>query len=153
MGKNMDNLEDDERVFYKDQQGSRVFRLSEQVDEEYEEARSKRRGKEQADKLQQEKNNIEIRQQEEEIEQSNADYADPSEFHEVTSPTNPKRRGNMVKIGEGETTPARIMTPSQLEHNASPQPVVRLGRNVDDRFKDAIATSVTGQRCLLQSPV
>jgi len=137
----MDNLEDEELAFYKDQQGSRSFRLSEQVDDEYEKARSERREKEQADKLQQEKERTERREQEEEIEQSNTDYADPSEFHEVTSPTIPKRRGSRVKICEGETPPAKIMTPSQLDLvDASPQPVVRLGRNVDDRFKDAIAT-------------
>ena len=35
----MDNLEDDERVFYKGQQRSRVFRLSEHVDDEFKEAR------------------------------------------------------------------------------------------------------------------
>ena len=126
IGKNMDNLEAEELAFYKDQQGSRKFRLSEQVDEEYEKARSERRANEQANKLQEERERTKRKHEEEEREQLNADYADPSEFHEIISPTIP--RGSRAKICEEQTTPARsrIMTPSQLylADASPPQPVV-----------------------------
>ena len=72
----------------------------------------------------------------------NADYADPSEFHEIISPIIP--RGSRAKICEKQTTPARsrIMIPSQLylADASPPQSVVRVGRNVDERYKDVIAT-------------
>ena len=37
IGKNMETLEGDKEVYYQDQSGSRIFRLSERIDEEYEE--------------------------------------------------------------------------------------------------------------------
>ena len=138
----MDDLEADEKAFYKDQQGNRKFRLSEHVDEEYEKARSERRAKAQAKKMQEEKESKERQEQEEEREQLNADYADPSEFREIISPTIP--RGSRIKVREEQTTPVskRALTPSALDLAGAspPQPIVRVGRNVDERYKDAIAT-------------
>ena len=124
ISKNAEKLTGDELSFCEVQKGSRIMRLSEQIDIKYAEEMVHPHEQEEAK-----------RQEVEDIE----DFINPPEFREVVSksPVRSERKRLAVSTPEGtealpDTTPE---TPRILS-----QPQVRKVRNVDERFKDAIAT-------------
>ena len=131
IGKSLEKLTGTEKAFYDDQKTTRIARLSEQVDEEYETERE----------------NARKQIEEEVISQNNLEnFINPVEFKEVVTPTPTERSlsrrlkySNSPKPG-ATTSPLSI--PSQgISPLPSPQPSVRKNiKNANERFKDAIAT-------------
>ena len=117
----------DEQVFYNDQKGERIFRLSEEIDQEF------------ANEL-----NNDVMRQEAKIREllTLEEFINPVEYQEVT-PSHPEHR-RRLDFSSCEPTKytddsAIEISPRTPENDTSPKPV-RNVRNVDVKFKDAIAT-------------
>ena len=122
-----EKLTGDEKIFYEDQLGPRNSKLSQVVDEEYEaERKAAREGKE--------KEMLEERERE--------DFMDPEEFREtLTTPPPTKRPRRILPLNvEVDSSP---FSPPDKPITPLPEltsPAVRSTRNVDVKYKDAIAT-------------
>ena len=110
ISKDAENLKGAEERFYKDQNGERVFRLSEEVDEEHEAERSTAM----------------------ELEEHEEQYGNPEEFQEVQTPIS-SRAERSLHSPELTPLPATPSLTAQLQ-------VRKGGRNVNEEYKDAVAT-------------
>ena len=141
IGHDMDKLNDQEKIFYEDQKGMRKFRLSEEVDWEFEEERQRLVAEEEA----------------EAEHQSNADaFMNPMDYEETfTTPvsTQSDRYTGRSTIAERLSSFVCKETPTpfhDMEYQLFPHLEIRRSRNVSPRVKDAITSVSHG--CAISVP-
>ena len=118
IGKEMDKLEGDEKAYYYDQCSSRIFRLSEQVDNEYE---------------QEVQMNVMREEEETSFCEEEESFSNPPEFQEII-PCGKSRKvegKKVVMIDKNVQTETKVL-------NYFPE--IRNGRNTLPKVKDTIAT-------------
>ena len=115
IGKNMETLEGDEEVYYQDQSGSRIFRLSERIDEEYEEHVQTMLTNE---------------AEEASLVEAEQSFSNPSEFNESIPIKDRKVHGKKTVMVDRDV---------QVD-DINPCPEIRKGRNALPKVKDTIAT-------------
>lgn len=129
IGIEVDKLKGAEKLFYDDQTSVRKFRLSEEIDLEYEEEKARAFNESMEDM---------------ELEQMERSYADPDEYREILSPTSAEKRSERYLRRRHEKPlfdNKETQTPSFEEDiQLFPRPSIRKTRNSSPRIKDAIAT-------------
>lgn len=115
IGKEMQQLTGNEKAYYIDQCSRRIFRLSEEVDEEHEEEKIL---------------NSTLEEQEISFQEQEESFSNPPEFVENITP-NPKRFAPDSKV---------VMVDKDIQVNINVCPEIRKGRNTTASIKDTIAT-------------
>ena len=115
IGKNMETLEGDEEVYYRDESGSRIFHLSERIDEEYEEHVQTMLTNE---------------AEEASLVEAEQSFSNPSEFNESIPIKDRKVHGKKTVMVDRDV---------QVD-DINPCPEIRKGRNTLPKVKDTIAT-------------